>query len=88
MLYGGNPHLSFFCELPEKEFTELFADSSLISELAEMQVSLRIGLHDFGAGRTLTIQKLNIAGIQVFAWLLFPEEDGYWFNMLNGEKAD
>jgi len=87
MVYGGNPHLSFFCELPEKEFTELFSDSSLISELVEMQVSLRIGLHDFGEARTLTIQKLNKAGIPVFAWLLLPEENGYWFNMHNGEKA-
>jgi hypothetical protein len=87
MVYGVRPHLSFFCELPEKEFYELFADSSLISELVEMKVSLRIGLHDFAATRTLTIQKLNKAGIPVFAWLLLPEEDGYWFNMQNGEKA-
>lgn len=87
LVQGGIPHLSFCCELPEKEFNELFADTSLISELAEMQISLRIGLHDFGMGRTLTIQKLNRAGIPVFAWLLLPEEDGYWFNMHNGEKA-
>ena len=86
--YGETPHLSFFCELPEKEFSELFADSSLIGELAEMQVSLRIGLHDFGPGRTAIIQRLNEAGIPVYAWLLLPEEDGYWFNMYNGEKAE
>jgi hypothetical protein len=87
LVYGSKPHLSFFCELPEKEFNGLFADTSLVNELAEMQVSLRIGLHDFGMGRTLTIQNLNKAGIPVFAWLLLPEEDGYWFNMYNGEKA-
>ncbi len=52
-----------------------------------MQVSLRIGLHDFGTGRTATIQRLNQAGIPVYAWMLLPEEDGYWFNMHNGEKA-
>jgi len=87
IINGGTPRLSFFCELPEKEFSKLFADSSLISELSEMQVSLRIGLHDFGAERTATIQRLNQAGIQVYAWLLLPESDGYWFNMHNGEKA-
>jgi hypothetical protein len=87
ILYGGNPHISFFCELPEKEFTELFADSSLINELSEMRVSLRIGLHDFGTDRTSTIKRLNQAGIPVYAWLLLPEEDGYWFNMNNGIKA-
>lgn len=88
IINGGTPRLSFFCELPEKEFNELFADSSLIGELAEMQVSLRIGLHDFGTERTATIQRLNQAGILVYAWLLLPEEDGYWFNMHNGEKAE
>jgi hypothetical protein len=29
IVFGGNPRLSFFCELPEKEFNELFADLSL-----------------------------------------------------------
>ena len=86
--YAGRPHLSFFCELQGKEFNELFADSSLICELVRMQVSLRIGLHDFSPERAKTIQKLNKAGIPLVAWLLLPEEDGYWFNMHNWEKAD
>jgi hypothetical protein len=87
VIYGGNPHISFFCELPEKEFTQLFADSSLINELSEMRISLRIGLHDFGTERTAIIKRLNQNGIPVYAWLLLPEEDGYWFNMHNGVKA-
>jgi hypothetical protein len=87
MVYGSKPQISFFCELPEKEFIGLFADSALVKELAAMKVSLRIGLHDFGPGRTATIRKLNQAGIPVYAWLLLPEEDGYWFNMQNGKKA-
>jgi hypothetical protein len=86
--FGAKPHLSFFCELQSIEFNELFADSALINELVEMQVSLRIGLHDFSPGRTTTIQKLNQAGIPLVAWLLLPEEDGYWFNMHNGGKAE
>ena len=87
ILTGTDPDLSFFCELPEKEFINLFADSSLIPELVDMKVSIRIGLHDFGNGRTGVIQRLNQAGIPVYAWMLLPEEDGYWFNMHNGEKA-
>lgn len=86
--YGAKPHISFICELQDKEFNELFADSAFINELVEMEVSLRIGLHDFSQGRTSTIQRLNKAGIPVVAWLLLPEEDGYWFNMHNGEKAE
>jgi|WetSurSiteA1Bulk_404760.scaffolds.fasta_scaffold00561_2 hypothetical protein len=87
IVFGGKPHLSFFCELPEKEFTILFSDSSLINELSAMRISIRIGLHDFGKDRTTTIKRLNQAGIPVYAWLLLPEEDGYWFNMYNGIKA-
>jgi len=86
--YGAKPHISFFCELQHKEFNALFADSALINELVEMQVSLRIGLHDFSPERTTTIQRLNQAGIPLVAWLLLPEEDGYWFNMHNGGKAE
>ncbi|MBA4410063.1 MAG: hypothetical protein C0397_11640 [Odoribacter sp.] len=85
--YAGRPRFSFFCELPNKQFNELFSDSALIGQLFKMQVSVRIGLHDFSPERTLTIQKLNQAGIPIVAWLLLPEEDGYWFNMYNGEKA-
>ncbi|TAL64570.1 MAG: hypothetical protein EPN88_10780 [Bacteroidetes bacterium] len=86
--YGARPHISFFCELPEKEFNELFADSALINELVEMKLSIRIGLHDFNPGRTSTIQRLNKAGVPLVAWLLLPEEEGYWFNMHNGNKAE
>ena len=86
--YATKPNLSFFCELPEQEFNDLFADTSLIRELIDMNISLRIGLHDFRDERTRTIQKLNKAGVPLVAWLLLPEEDGYWFNMHNGEKAE
>lgn len=88
VLLGNNPRISFFCELPESEFSALFADSALISELTEMKVALRIGLHDFGMDRTITIRRLNQAGIPLYAWLLLPEEEGYWFNMNNAEKAE
>lgn len=84
---GEKPELSFYCELKENEFVELFADSSLIKDLTEMKVSLRIGLHDFSTGRADVIRRLNKAGIPMYAWLLLPEEDGYWFNMFNGDKA-
>lgn len=82
------PTLSFFCELPGKEFNVLFADSSLIDQLVRMKAEIRIGLHDFSDERTQTIKKLNKAGIPIVAWLLLPEQDGYWFNMYNGAKAE
>ena len=90
MLAGANtnkPHLSFACELNGKDFGELMSDSSLIKELAEMQVSLIVGVMDFSPERTMAIQKLNTAGVPLVAWLLLPQEEGYWFNMHNGDKA-
>ncbi|HKK42049.1 MAG TPA: hypothetical protein VJ963_06550 [Bacteroidales bacterium] len=83
----ARPAISFFCELQGNEFNVFFADTSLIRQLSGMHASLRIGLHDFSPERALTIRKLNEAGIPVVAWLLLPEEDGYWFNMNNGQKA-
>lgn len=83
----SGPKISFFVELPGNEFRQLFADTSLISQLVEMNVSLRVGLQDFSKERTETLLTLNKAGIPMIAWLLLPEEEGYWFNMYNGEKA-
>jgi hypothetical protein len=83
----SKPKISFFIELKGTELQKLFADSALIPELIKMNSTLRIGLIDFSPECTGTITKLNKAGIPVIAWLLLPEEEGYWFNMNNGEKA-
>lgn len=84
---ASKPSISFFCELNSKEFSELFSDTALIRQLAEMKCSVRVGLHDFSPERTQVIQTLNKAGILVYAWILLPESEGYWFNMYNGDKA-
>ena len=84
---SGKPDISFACELNGSDFAELFSDTSLVNELAEMQVSLVVGLMDFSSERTAAIQMLNEAGIPLVAWLLLPPEEGYWFNMYNGDKA-
>ncbi len=86
-VFSKIPRLSFFCELRGKEFSELFADTALIQQLVDMNISLRVGLLDFNDERTVTIKKLNEAGIPMVAWLLLPEDEGYWFNMHNGDKA-
>jgi hypothetical protein len=87
VMVTSKPAISFFCELQGPEFNNFFSDTSLIRKLADMHAALRIGLHDFSPERAMTIQKLNEAGIPLVAWLLLPEEDGYWFNMYNGKKA-
>jgi hypothetical protein len=83
----SKPKISFFIELKGTELQKLFADTTLFAQLKELNSTLRIGILDFSPEFTSTIIKLNEAGIPVIAWLLLPEEDGYWFNMKNGEKA-
>nr|MCU0362230.1 hypothetical protein [Bacteroidales bacterium] len=85
--YAGKPKISFFTELPSREFVSLFSDSLLIEQLSEMKAELRIGLLDLTPERAKTISMLNAAGIPVTAWLLLPEDEGYWFNATNGNKA-
>jgi hypothetical protein len=84
---SGKPDISFACELNGSDFAELFSDTSLVNELAAMKVTLVVGLMDFSPERTRVIQMLNEAGIPLVAWLLLPPEEGYWFNMYNGDKA-
>ena len=81
------PRLSFFSELKGTDFKTLIDDSSLVSQLMRMKASLRVGLIDLTAERAEAIQKLNRAGVPVYAWLLLPESEGYWFFMNNGDKA-
>ena len=83
----SQPKISFFVELKGVDQQKLFSDLSLISDLKKMKSSVRLGLLDFSPDCTQTVQQLNNAGIPVYAWLLLPEEDGYWFHMKNGEKA-
>ncbi len=81
------PKISFFTELPAAEFAELFADSLVISELQRLNAEIRMGMLDFAPERAEVVKKLNQNGIPVVAWLLLPKEEGYWFNMENGEDA-
>ena len=85
--FAQKPQLSFFTELPAEELKTLFSDSLVIAELKEMNAEIRMGMLDFDPERTEVVQKLNQEGIPVVAWLLLPKEEGYWFNMENGEDA-
>ncbi len=83
----ATPEISFFVEMPGDNIEQLFDDSSLVSQLVKMKASLRIGILDFSTERTRVIQKLNKAGIPVTAWLLLPQDEGYWFNAGNADQA-
>ena len=81
------PLISFFNELQTSELVRLFADSSVIRDLTTLKAEIRMGLLDLTPERARIVQRLNQEGIPVAAWLLLPEDQGYWFHLGNGEQA-
>lgn len=83
----GPLRLSFFCELGHAELTRLFADERLIDMLRRLDATVTLGLVDLSRERAALVRKLNAAGVPVAAWLLLPEEGGYWCNAHNADEA-
>lgn len=81
------PELTFFCELHADKLTKLFEDRFVIDDLEALDASLSLGILDLSEERAEVVRRLNFAGMPVIAWLLLPEEEGYWFNIDNFEKA-
>ena len=81
------PELTFFCELPAAELSRLFDDRFVIDDLKALGASLSLGIIDLSDQRAEVVRRLNKAEIPVIAWLLLPEEQGYWFNIDNFEQA-
>ena len=83
----GPLRLSFFCELGAAELERLFADGSVIHQLRRLRATVTLGLVDLGRRRADLVRRLNDAGVPVAAWLLLPEEGGYWCNAHNAAEA-
>lgn len=83
----SKPDLTFFCELPSEELSELFREKTVIDQLTTLDASLSLGILDLSDARAQVVQQLNKAGIPVIAWLLLPEDEGYWFNIDNADYA-
>ncbi len=81
------PNLTFFCELPTGELEELFKGKTVFKHLQNLKAALSLGILDLSEERAAVVKRLNQAGIPVTAWLLLPEEQGYWFNSDNYEQA-
>ncbi|HEU0299702.1 MAG TPA: hypothetical protein VFR37_09615 [Longimicrobium sp.] len=84
---GSPPRLSFFCELRGPELVQLFDDERLIPLLLRLEATVTIGLVDLSRERGEVVRRLNQAGVPVAAWLLLPEESGYWCNAHNPTEA-
>ena len=81
------PQLTFFCELESDALEALFAEPSVINDLAALEARVSLGLLDLSPARAAVVRRLNEAGIPVVAWLLLPKEEGYWFNLSNAPQA-
>lgn len=81
------PQLTFFCELPADQLTDLFSNNRVIDHLQDLGAAVNMGILDLSAERAAVVQKLNRFEIPVIGWLLLPIEDGYWFNINNVSEA-
>jgi len=82
------PRLTFFCELNGASIGALFSTPNLIDDLLQLKAGVSMGLVDLSPERASVVRKLNNVGVPVIAWLLLPEEHGYWFNMDNLLEAN
>lgn len=85
--WAKKPVISFFNEMNSRDLVTMFEDTTIIETLRKMNAEVRMGLVDLTYDRVQVIKKLNEAGIPVVAWLLLPEDEGYWFNASNGLLA-
>jgi uncharacterized protein YlxP (DUF503 family) len=81
------PQLTFFCELTPEPLAKLFDGRFVIDDLKALNATLSLGILDFSETRANLVKRLKKAGVPVIAWLLLPEEEGYWFNFDNYDKA-
>jgi hypothetical protein len=83
----SKPELTFFTELASQELKDLFSKKEIIKDLQALDAAVSLGILDLSDDRANVVKRLNKTGIPVIAWLLLPEEDGYWFNIDNYEQA-
>jgi hypothetical protein len=81
------PRLNFACELASADLVALFADGTVVEQLVGMDASVTLGLLDLSPERADAARRLTAAGIPVYAWLLLPTEQGYWFSANNAPFA-
>lgn len=79
--------ITFFCELRAQELKKLFEDRFVFDDLKTLNAGISLGILDLSPERANVVKKLNRLGIPVTAWLLLPEDQGYWFNLGNYVEA-
>lgn len=83
----ARPNLRFACELESRPLALMFANSLVITELADLNAGISLAIPELSAERAAVVRRLNEANIPVTAWLLLPKEQGYFFNAGNAPAA-
>ena len=81
------PKLTFFCELAAPALATLFAETTLMRQLTTLGADVSLGILDLSPQRASVVQRLNESGVPTIAWLLLPQEQGYWFGAGNAAQA-
>ncbi len=81
------PNLTFFCELDPDPLNELISNS-LIADLKGLNARVSLGLRDLSPERAQVVRRFNQMGVPVIAWILLPEQEGYWLNLRNSTQAN
>jgi hypothetical protein len=79
--------MTFFCELETADLQTLFADPKLIADLQALEAGVSLALIDLSPARAEVVRRLSSAGIPVTAWLILPQQEGYYFCMSNVAQA-
>ena len=82
-----SPKLTFFSETGKEELLQVFTDNT-IDFLKKMDAGVSLAILDLSEERASLVKRLKGKGIPVTAWLLLPEENGYWFNIGNYHSAE
>ncbi len=85
---GVQPKLGFACcDKGIKAMQDLFADPSVLADLASLHAEVAVQIADFSPQRAGIVQQLNRAGIGAVAWLVLAPQDGFYMNADNAAAA-
>lgn len=81
------PHLIFFCELAAAPLAALFRQPEVVQTLQQRRYGVALAITDHSPARAEVVRLLNTAQVPVVAWLLLPQEHGYWLIFQNYPHA-
>jgi hypothetical protein len=83
---GTPPQLVFASDAATEKLGALFTPA-VIEQLRDLHAGIAIAISDFSPERARVVRDLTQAGVPVTAWLILPQEQGYYFNVSNAPEA-